>query len=146
MKELNKHVGEETQLMFGVGTDKKLGSSLAVTIITSLSEEPAQIAERAPDQDDPEKKKIALRPEDSDVDDDDSAEEEAEEPSAEEPQQVVEDSEPEPETEAAPGAASRAPVSLVDDKGTATRPEYFRSIQHITAPGIVCQPVGHSQE
>ena len=59
MKELSKHVSENTQLMFGVGTDKKLGASLTVTIISSLSETAPTDNAPTPDQDDPEKKKIA---------------------------------------------------------------------------------------
>ncbi|MDF1657299.1 MAG: cell division protein FtsZ [Verrucomicrobiales bacterium] len=36
MEEVSKHVGSETQILFGTGTDKRLGSALAVTIISSV--------------------------------------------------------------------------------------------------------------
>lgn len=37
MTEVAKHVGEETQILFGTGTDKRLGNSLSVTIISSIA-------------------------------------------------------------------------------------------------------------
>lgn len=36
MDEISKHVGKETQILFGTGTDKRLGNSLTVTIISSI--------------------------------------------------------------------------------------------------------------
>lgn len=36
MEEVTKHVGEDTQILFGTGTDKRLGSALAVTLISSI--------------------------------------------------------------------------------------------------------------
>ncbi|MCF6312371.1 MAG: hypothetical protein L3J39_07960 [Verrucomicrobiales bacterium] len=39
MNELAKHVSDQAQILFGVGTDKKLGNSLAVTLISSVSSE-----------------------------------------------------------------------------------------------------------
>ncbi|MEM1441256.1 MAG: hypothetical protein AAGF67_02870, partial [Verrucomicrobiota bacterium] len=36
MEEVAKHVGKETQILFGTGTDKRLGSALAVTILSSI--------------------------------------------------------------------------------------------------------------
>ncbi|NOY00249.1 MAG: hypothetical protein GXP30_11010, partial [Verrucomicrobia bacterium] len=39
MSELAKHVSDQAQILFGVGTDKKLGNSLAVTLISSVSSE-----------------------------------------------------------------------------------------------------------
>ena len=37
MEEVNKHVGDGTQILFGTGTDKRLGNSLSVTIISSIT-------------------------------------------------------------------------------------------------------------
>tara|TARA_R110002096_G_scaffold217936_11_gene406069 strand:+ start:7347 stop:9134 length:1788 start_codon:yes stop_codon:yes gene_type:complete len=37
MEEVTKHVGSDTQILFGTGTDKRLGTSLSVTIISSIS-------------------------------------------------------------------------------------------------------------
>jgi len=37
MEEVSKHVGSETQILFGTGTDKRLGSALSVTIISSVA-------------------------------------------------------------------------------------------------------------
>ena len=36
MEEVSKHVGDGTQILFGTGTDKRLGNSLSVTIISSI--------------------------------------------------------------------------------------------------------------
>lgn len=38
MDEVTKHVGENTQILFGTGNDKRLGNSLAVTIISSIDD------------------------------------------------------------------------------------------------------------
>jgi len=37
MEEVSKHVGNETQILFGTGTDKRLGNSLSVTVISSIT-------------------------------------------------------------------------------------------------------------
>ncbi|NRB75792.1 MAG: hypothetical protein HRU46_15640, partial [Verrucomicrobiales bacterium] len=37
MEEVSKHVGDGTQILFGTGTDKRLGNSLSVTIISSIT-------------------------------------------------------------------------------------------------------------
>jgi cell division protein FtsZ len=37
MEEVAKHVGKQTQILFGTGTDKRLGNSLTVTIISSIA-------------------------------------------------------------------------------------------------------------
>lgn len=37
MEEVTKHVGKQTQILFGTGTDKRLGNSLTVTIISSIA-------------------------------------------------------------------------------------------------------------
>lgn len=37
MQEVTKHVGSETQILFGTGTDKRLSNSLSVTIISSIA-------------------------------------------------------------------------------------------------------------
>ena len=36
MEEVKRHVGDETQILFGTGTDKRLGTGLSVTIISSV--------------------------------------------------------------------------------------------------------------
>lgn len=36
MQEIGKHVGPQTQILFGTGTDKRLASSLAVTVFSSI--------------------------------------------------------------------------------------------------------------
>ncbi len=54
MKQLGKHVPEQTQILFGISVDPKLGDSLALTLISSLSaqqmltEPSAPVAEAAP--------------------------------------------------------------------------------------------------
>lgn len=37
MDEVSKHVGSDTQILFGTGTDKRLSNSLSVTIISSIA-------------------------------------------------------------------------------------------------------------
>ena len=37
MQEVSKHIGDKTQILFGTGTDKRLGSALSVTVISSLN-------------------------------------------------------------------------------------------------------------
>ncbi len=37
MSEVAKHVGSQSQILFGTGTDKRLGNSLSVTILSSVS-------------------------------------------------------------------------------------------------------------
>jgi cell division protein FtsZ len=39
MKQLGRHVPDETQLLFGVSIDPKLGDSISVTLISALSAE-----------------------------------------------------------------------------------------------------------
>lgn len=46
MDEISKHVGKNTQILFGTGTDKRLGNSLTVTIISSING-PAASASRS---------------------------------------------------------------------------------------------------
>ncbi len=36
MEEISKHIGPDTQVLFGTGTDPRLGNSLAVTVISSI--------------------------------------------------------------------------------------------------------------
>lgn len=53
MEEVNKHVGDGTQILFGTGTDKRLGNSLSVTIISSITgPEGGQTAGSGADNDD----------------------------------------------------------------------------------------------
>lgn len=51
MEEVTRHVGSETQILFGTGTDKRLGNGLSVTIISSIpgseSIEEEEIAEES---------------------------------------------------------------------------------------------------
>jgi len=39
MRDLNKHIGEETQLLFGTAVDSRMGDRLSVTLISSLPAE-----------------------------------------------------------------------------------------------------------
>ena len=45
MEEISKHVGEKTQILFGTGNDKRLGNTLAVTIISSVNDGEPEEAE-----------------------------------------------------------------------------------------------------
>ena len=36
MQELNRHIGDQTQILFGTSVDGRMGNRLAVTIISSL--------------------------------------------------------------------------------------------------------------
>ena len=45
MQELNRHVGDETQILFGTAVDGRMGNRMAVTLISSLSADGA-VAER----------------------------------------------------------------------------------------------------
>lgn len=47
MEEVSKHVGSETQILFGTGTDKRLSNSLSVTIISSVPRPEPAAAEPA---------------------------------------------------------------------------------------------------
>ncbi len=42
MKELSRHVSEQTQILFGAAVDKKLGATLNVTVISSLAGDPVE--------------------------------------------------------------------------------------------------------
>lgn len=44
MQELNRHIGNETQILFGTAVDGRMGNRLAVTLISSLSAEEAVAA------------------------------------------------------------------------------------------------------
>jgi cell division protein FtsZ len=46
MRDLNKHIGEETQLLFGTAVDGRMGDRLSVTLISSLPAEKMEIAPR----------------------------------------------------------------------------------------------------
>ena len=48
MRELNKHIGEETQLLFGTAVDGRMGDRMSVTLLSSLPVAEAEIAARAP--------------------------------------------------------------------------------------------------
>jgi cell division protein FtsZ len=49
MRDLNKHIGEETQLLFGTAVDGRMGDRLSVTLISSLpADEIAGVAAAAP--------------------------------------------------------------------------------------------------
>ncbi|MEP7070917.1 MAG: cell division protein FtsZ [Verrucomicrobiota bacterium] len=54
MRDLNKHVGDQTQLLFGTGIDGRMGNRLSVTIISSLGGEievePLQVFRPQPEQ------------------------------------------------------------------------------------------------
>ncbi len=44
MKELGKHISDETQILFGTAVDNRMGDRLSVTLITSLAAEGAAVA------------------------------------------------------------------------------------------------------
>jgi cell division protein FtsZ len=48
MRELNKHIGEETQLLFGTAVDGRMGDRLSVTLLSSLPVEGTEIRPRKP--------------------------------------------------------------------------------------------------
>jgi cell division protein FtsZ len=48
MRELNKHIGEETQLLFGTAVDGRMGDRLSVTLLSSLPVAETEIAPRKP--------------------------------------------------------------------------------------------------
>ena len=48
MRELNKHIGEETQLLFGTAVDGRMGDRLSVTLLSSLPVKEAEIAPPKP--------------------------------------------------------------------------------------------------
>ncbi|PYK73083.1 MAG: cell division protein FtsZ, partial [Verrucomicrobia bacterium] len=48
MRELNKHIGEETQLLFGTAVDGRMGDRMSVTLLSSLPVAEAEIAARTP--------------------------------------------------------------------------------------------------
>ncbi len=55
MQEITKYVGADTQILFGTGTDKRLGNSLTVTVISSMGDAkqgkttPAPAADETPE-------------------------------------------------------------------------------------------------
>jgi len=46
MRELNKHISEHTQLLFGTAVDGRMGDRLSVTLISSLSADDVEVAPR----------------------------------------------------------------------------------------------------
>lgn len=60
MDEVAKHVGQQTQILFGTGTDKRLGNSLTVTIISSISGPGATEMRKANQEAEIETPKISL--------------------------------------------------------------------------------------
>jgi cell division protein FtsZ len=46
MRELNKHIGEHTQLLFGTAVDGRMGDRLSVTLISSLPANETEVAPR----------------------------------------------------------------------------------------------------
>src|ERR1700704_5580554 len=48
MRELNKHISEQTQLLFGTAVDGRMGDRLSVTLISSLPADEAEVAPRKP--------------------------------------------------------------------------------------------------
>jgi cell division protein FtsZ len=46
MRELNKHISEHTQLLFGTAVDGRMGDRLSVTLISSLPADEADVAPR----------------------------------------------------------------------------------------------------
>lgn len=48
MRDLNKHIGEQTQLLFGTAVDGRMGDRLSVTLISSLPVQEGQIGRQKP--------------------------------------------------------------------------------------------------
>jgi cell division protein FtsZ len=48
MRDLNKHIGEETQLLFGTAVDGRMGDRLSVTLLSSLASAETEITPRKP--------------------------------------------------------------------------------------------------
>jgi cell division protein FtsZ len=48
MRELNKHISEQTQLLFGTAVDGRMGDRLSVTLISALPADEAEVAPRKP--------------------------------------------------------------------------------------------------
>ncbi|PYK78212.1 MAG: hypothetical protein DME38_11415 [Verrucomicrobia bacterium] len=48
MRDLNKHIGEETQLLFGTAVDGRMGDRLSVTLLSSLPVAETEITARKP--------------------------------------------------------------------------------------------------
>jgi len=48
MRDLNKHIGEETQLLFGTAVDGRMGDRLSVTLLSSLPVEETESTPRKP--------------------------------------------------------------------------------------------------
>jgi cell division protein FtsZ len=48
MRELNKHISEQTQLLFGTAVDGRMGDRLSVTLISSLPADEVEVAPRKP--------------------------------------------------------------------------------------------------
>src|SRR6185369_746571 len=46
MRELNKHISEHTQLLFGTAVDGRMGDRLSVTLISSLAADEVEVAPR----------------------------------------------------------------------------------------------------
>jgi cell division protein FtsZ len=46
MRELNKHINEQTQLLFGTAVDGRMGDRLSVTLISSLAADEVEVAPR----------------------------------------------------------------------------------------------------
>ena len=46
MRELNKHISEQTQLLFGTAVDGRMGDRLSVTLISSLAADEVEVAPR----------------------------------------------------------------------------------------------------
>lgn len=132
MEEVSKHVGDGTQILFGTGTDKRLGNSLSVTIISSIVGPGSGSISSAPVEKQEEAPAVSLGGLSSDPSPlapaDDEAEEEEEETTAlsmPEPVEEEEDdssamlqSEPEEEEGSAADAADAADTESDDDSAT----------------------------
>jgi len=96
MNELNRHIGDKTQILFGTAVDGRMGNRLAVTIISSLSAEgevvtkpvfqrPAAVVAPEPTKHVPEP--AAVEPNESSIDEEEPA---PEPPVLERPLQTIE--------------------------------------------------------
>lgn len=62
MKQLGRHVPDETQILFGLSVEPKLGETITVTLISALSARELATARREPEAQQPVAQPVALEP------------------------------------------------------------------------------------
>ncbi|MDB6118610.1 MAG: Cell division protein FtsZ [Verrucomicrobiaceae bacterium] len=130
MKQLGRHVPDETQILFGIGVEPKLGESVTVTLVSSLSA--TEMASRPPVEAEPEPRReapvraLVSRAPVTQV----APPPPAPEPE-EEPQQLFAEPEPAPEPEPRrPSVAMQAAIAAV----APPPPELFAPAPEVAAP------------